>query len=240
LTVDNYFFDLALHPKDEHGDYDFETPQALDLSLINEHLRRLIAGESVRVPFYDFKTGKRTNDRITMRVGSDEVILIDSLHGLYEEMTQGIANDLKFRLYLEPLLQMKDTEGSYVRWTDLRLMRRMVRDAQYRAYDPQRTLEHWHYVRTSEKRNILPYVSTADTVVNTGLPYELPVMRTRLLDHFERWVDQYQADPLRTDAFERAARVARLLSTVMPVADESAIPPDSLLREFIGGSCYTY
>jgi uridine kinase len=240
LTVDNYFFDLELHPKDEHGDYDFETPQALDLPLTNEHLRRLIAGETVRVPFYDFKAGKRHNDRTSMRVGPDEVILIDSLHGLYADMTQGIENDLKFRLYLEPLLQMKDGEGNYVRWTDLRLMRRMVRDAQYRAYDPQRTLEHWHYVRTSEKRNILPYVSTADTVVNTGLPYELPVMRTRLLDHFERWVDQYQADPLRTDAFERAARVARLLSTVMPVADESAIPPDSLLREFIGGSCYTY
>ncbi len=240
LTVDNYFFDLELHPKDEHGDYDFETPQALDLPLINEHLRRLIAGEEVRIPFYDFKTGKRHNDRTPMRVGPDEVILIDSLHGLYADMTQGIENDLKFRLYLEPLLQMKDGEGDYVRWTDLRLMRRMVRDAQFRAYNPQRTLEHWHYVRTSEKRNILPYVSTADYVVNTGLPYELPVMCARLFEHFERWVDEYTDDPLRTDAFERAARVAKLLRAVTPVADESAIPPDSLLREFIGGSCYTY
>ena len=240
LTVDNYFFDLELHPKDEHGDYDFETPQALDLPLINEHLRRLIAGEEVRIPFYDFKTGKRHNDRTPMRVGPDEVILIDSLHGLYADMTQGVENDLKFRLYLEPLLQMKDGEGHYVRWTDLRLMRRMVRDAQFRAYNPQRTLEHWHYVRTSEKRNILPYVSTADYVVNTGLPYELPVMCARLLEHFERWVDEYRDDPLRTDAFERAARVAKLLRAVTPVADESTIPPDSLLREFIGGSCYTY
>ena len=240
LTVDYYFFDLELHPKDEHGDYDFETPQALDLLLINEHLRRLIAGEAVRIPFYDFKTGKRYNNHATMRVGPDEVILIDSLHGLYADMTQGIENDLKFRLYLEPLLQMKDGEGNYVRWTDLRLMRRMVRDAQYRAYNPQRTLEHWHYVRSSEKRNILPYVSTADYVVNTGLPYELPVMRARLFEHFERWVDEYADDPLRTDAFERAARVAKLLQAVTPVADESAIPPDSLLREFIGGSCYTY
>jgi uridine kinase len=159
---------------------------------------------------------------------------------LYADMTQGIENDLKFRLYLEPLLQMKDGQGNYVRWTDLRLMRRMVRDAQYRAYNPQRTLEHWYYVRSSEKRNILPYVSTADYVVNTGLPYELPVMRARLFDHFERWVHQYKDDPLRTDAFERAARVSKLLWAVTPVADESTIPPDSLLREFIGGSCYTY
>jgi uridine kinase len=135
---------------------------------------------------------------------------------------------------------MKDGEGDYVRWTDLRLMRRMVRDAKYRAYNPQRTLEHWHYVRTSEKRNILPCVSTADYVVNTGLPYELPVMRARLFEHFERWVDDYTDDPLRTDAFERAVRVSKLLRAVTPVADESAIPPDSLLREFIGGSCYTY
>ena len=194
----------------------------------------------MRIPFYDFKTGQRHNDRTPMRVGRDEVILIDSLHGLYADMTQGVENDLKFRLYLEPLLQMKDGEGHYVRWTDLRLMRRMVRDAQFRVYNPQRTLEHWHYVRTSEKRNILPYVSTADYVVNTGLPYELPVMCARLLDDFERWVDEYRDDPLRTDAFERAARVAKLLRAVTPVADESTIPPDSLLREFIGGSCYTY
>jgi uridine kinase len=240
LTVDHYFFDLELHPRDEHGDYDFETPQALDLPLINDHLRRLVAGEEVHIPYYDFRTGKRYNGRTPMRIGPDEVILIDSLHGLYAEMTQGIDDRLKFRLYLEPLLQMKDDDGEYLRWTDLRLMRRMVRDAQYRAYSPQRTLEHWHYVRTSEKRNILPCAGTADYVVNTGLPYELPVMRIRLLHHFERWVEEYRDDPLRTDAFERAARVCKLLSAVTPVADESAIPPDSLLREFIGGSCYTY
>jgi uridine kinase len=244
LTVDNYFFDLELHPKDEHGDYDFETPQALDLPLINDHLRRLIAGDEVRIPFYDFKAGKRLSDRTPMRVGPDEVILIDSLHGLYADMTQGIDDRVKFRLYLEPLLQMKDAAGDYVRWTDLRLMRRMVRDAQYRAYDPQRTLEHWHYVRASEKRNILPCAGSADYVVNTGLPYELPVMAGRLFAQFERWVDAYRADPLRTDAFTRALRVRKLLSAVTPLADpsaeESTIPPDSLLREFIGGSCYTY
>lgn len=240
LTVDHYFFDLALHPKDEHGDYDFETPQALDLPLINTHLQRLIAGEEVRIPFYDFKTGKRTLDHTPMRIGPDELILIDSLHGLFGEMTAGVADERKFKLYIEPLLQMKDAAGNYVRWTDLRLMRRMVRDATQRAYDPQQTLEHWHYVRTSEKRNILPYINTADYIVNSGLPYELPVMKARLSGHFERWVELYRDDPLRTDAFERATRVARLLAQITAVADESAISPDSLLREFIGGSCYTY
>lgn len=240
LTVDNYFFDLELHPKDEFGDYDFETPQALDLDLINQHLARMVAGEEVRIPFYDFKTGRRHDDHTPMQLGPGDIILIDSLHGLYPDMTRSIDDVQKFKLYIEPLLQLKGPDGKFVRWTDLRLMRRMVRDAAYRAYDPQRTLEHWHYVRASELRNIIPYVNTTDYIVNSGLPYELPVMRTRLFDLFERWVVQYQDDPLRQDAFMRAERVYRLLKAVIPVEEESAIPPDSLLREFIGGSCYEY
>jgi len=240
LTVDNYFFDLELHPKDEYGDYDFETPQALDLALINEHLVGLIAGEEVRIPFYDFKTGKRHDERTPMRIGPNEIILIDSLHGLFADMTRGVDDEQKFKLYIEPLLQMKGPDGKFVRWMDLRLMRRMVRDATHRAYKPQQTLEHWHYVRSSEMRNIIPYVNTTDYIVNSGLPYELPIMRVRLFGHFEKWVEQYKDDPLREDAFMRAERVYHLLKSVTPVEDDSAIPPDSLLREFIGGSCYEY
>jgi uridine kinase len=240
LAIDNYFFDLEFHPKDEFGDYDFETPQALDLALINEHLQRLLAGEEVRIPYYDFKTGKRHDDCTPMQVGPNDIILIDSLHGLYPDMTKNIDDELKFKLYVEPLLQMKGPEGQFVRWADLRLMRRMVRDAAYRAYKPQQTLEHWHYVRSSEIRNIIPYINTADYIVNSGLPYELPVMRARLFDYFEGWVEQYKGDPLHDDAFMRAERVYHLLKSVTPVEDESAIPPDSLLREFIGGSCYEY
>jgi uridine kinase len=240
LTVDNYFFDLELHPKDEHGDYDFETPQALDLELINEHLVRLIAGEEVLIPLYDFKAGQRHDDQTPMRVGPNDVILIDSLHGLFTDMTQGVDDELKFKLYIEPLLQMKGPAGKFVRWADLRLMRRMVRDATHRAYKPQQTLEHWHYVRSSEMRNIIPYVNTTDYIVNSGLPYELPIMRARLFGHFEKWVKQYKDDPLREDAFTRAERVYHLLKAVTSVEDDSAIPPDSLLREFIGGSCYEY
>ncbi|MGD2178615.1 MAG: ATP cone domain-containing protein [Anaerolineae bacterium] len=240
LAVDNYFFDLELHPKDEFGDYDFETPQALDLDLINEHLKRLLEGKEAMIPFYDFQTGKRHDAQTPMRVGPGEMILIDSLHGLYPEMTEGIDEETKFKLYVEPLLQMKGPEGRYIRWADLRLMRRMVRDARFRAYDPERTLGHWHYVRKSEMRNIIPYANTADHIINTGLPYELPVMRARLYDYFDAWVERYRADPLRKDAYVRADRVYRLLSAITPVEDESSIPPDSLLREFIGGSCYEY
>lgn len=240
LTVDNYFHDLELHPKDEFGDHDFETPQALDLPLINDHLTRLIGGEEVLTPFYDFKTGRRTDDHTPIQIGPNDVILIDSLHGLFADVTRGIDDASKFKLYIEPLLQMKGLDGRYVRWTDLRLMRRMVRDTAFRAYDPQRTLEHWHYVRKSEMRHIIPYINTTDYIVNSGLPYELPIMKTRLLHHFEDWVEAYKDDPLREDAFVRAERVHGLLQAVAPVEDDSAIPPDSLLREFIGGSCYEY
>ncbi len=240
LNLDNYFFDLELHPRDEFGDYDFETPQALDLDLINRHLKQLLAGEKVTVPFYNFRTGRRHDARTPMAIQPEDMILIDSLHGLYPDMTAGIQDDLKFRLYVEPLLQMKGPQDDYIRWADLRLMRRMVRDAVFRAYDPQRTLAHWHYVRKSELRNIIRYASTADYIINTGLPYELPVMRARLFEPFEGWMEEYRDDPLRRDAYERAERIYRLLEAVTEVRDESSIPPDSLLREFIGGSCYDY
>jgi uridine kinase len=242
LNVDNYFFDLELHPKDEFGDYDFETPQALDLDLINEHLVRLIDGETVGIPFYDFKTGRRQDNVTSMHLGPSDIILIDSLHGLYPPMTEDVQDENKFRLYIEPLLQMKGPAGRMIRWTDLRLMRRMVRDALYRAYDPRRTLEHWHYVRSSEMRNIIPYVNTTDYIINGALPYELPVMRRRLLGKFAQWAQDYECDPLRVDAYTRAARVHQLLQAAAPVdaGDEDKIPPTSHLREFIGGSLYEY
>jgi uridine kinase len=239
LNVDNYFFDLAMHPKDEFGDYDFETPQALDLELINKHLRLLTAGEEVKIPYYDFKLGKGFPEQTPLRLANDEILLIDSLHGLYPQMTNNISDELKFRLYLEPLLQLKGPDG-YIRWTDLRLIRRMLRDAQHRAYDPQQTLEHWHYVRSSELRNIIPYIGTADFIINSAMPYELALYRPRLYENFVGWSKQYQDDPLRSDAFERAVRIQRVLDEVVPVADDSPVPSDSVLREFVGGSDLTY
>ena len=239
LNVDNYFFDLEVHPKDEFGDYDFETPQALDLPLINEHLRRLVAGEQVKIPYYDFKTSRRFLDRTSVKLREDEILLIDSLHGLYPAMSDGLPHESIFKLYLEPLLQLKSSEG-YVRWTDLRLIRRMLRDASHRAYKPRQTLEHWHYVRASELRNIIPYITTTDFIINSGMPYELCLYRPRLLESFRQWEDDYEEDPLRVDAFMRARRVKKLLEEVEPYSDDSSIPMDSVLREFIGGSTFRY
>jgi uridine kinase len=239
LNVDHYFFDLEMHPKDEFGDYDFETPQALDLPLINEHLKRLIAGEEVLIPHYDFKTGSRHLEQTPVQLAENEILLIDSLHGLYPPMTEGVPAEKKFKLYLEPLLQMRGPDG-YVRWTDIRLIRRMLRDATHRAYRPQMTLEHWHYVRSSEKRHIIPYSNTADFIINSAMPYELALYRARLLAEFDRWRREYVGDPLREDALARAQRVFRMLEAITPVDDDSPVPPDSVLREFIGGSSLGY
>ena len=240
LNVDNYFFDLEMHPKDEFGDYDFETPQALDLQLINKHLTLLCKGEEVFIPFYEFKTGKRKPNHTPMRLAENEILLIDSLHGLYPSMSKDIPSEKKFKLYIEPLLQMKGPDGKYIRWTDLRMIRRMLRDAVYRAYKPQQTLEHWHYVRSSELHNIIPYIGTADYIINSSMPYEIPLYRSRLLDLFQKWETLYKNNPLRKDAYIRASRVVKFLKSVEPVQDDSPVPSDSVLREFIGGSSIMY
>lgn len=240
LNVDNYFFDLSVHPKDEFGDFDFETPQALDLNLINQHLAQLTAGETVQVPQYDFKSGSRTATTTSLRLAPNDILLIDSLHGLYEGMTSAVESQQKFKLYLEPLLQLKDDQGKYVRWTDIRLIRRMLRDAAHRAYDPSQTIEHWHYVRTSEMRNIIPHISQVDFIINSAMPYELPLYRHKLLDQFGAWVRKYEGDPLRQDAYDRAVRVQKLLQTILPQTDDSVVPADSVIREFIGGGVYSY
>jgi uridine kinase len=240
LIVDNYFFDLEMHPKDEFGDYDFETPQALDLDLINEHLKKLADGGEVKIPYYDFKIGKRHLDQTPLQIHDHEVLLIDSLHGLYPNFSLEIPAAQKFKLYLEPLLQMKMPDGQYLRWTDLRLIRRMLRDSVHRAYNPEQTLLHWHYVRSSEKRNIIPYNNTADYIVNTAMPFEIPIYKPKLLDGFIEWEKKYEGDPLREDAYARASRVRKMLELIEPMEDDSSIPGDSVLREFIGGSTMKY
>jgi uridine kinase len=234
LNLDNYYFDLEEHPKDEFGDYDFETPQALDIELINRHIRDLLDGREIQMPVYDFKTGRRSPATTPTRLAKDQGILIDSLYGLYPPLTDGVKAGC-YKVYIEPLLQMKAQDGKYIHWTDIRLMRRMLRDATSRASDYEQTLTHWHYVRSGEMRNILPFITTADYIVNSGMPYELPVYRPKLEEYFQRWSKQYQDDPLHQDAYTRASRVNALLQSVTPVPDDSLVPEDSVLREFIGG-----
>jgi uridine kinase len=234
LNLDNYYFDLELHPKDEFGDYDFETPHAMEIELINRHLKDLLDGKEIQMPFYDFKTGKRSSKTTPTRLAKNDILLIDSLYGLYPPLTDGLP-DAFYKVYIEPLLQLKCSNGEYVRWTDIRLMRRMLRDAATRASDYGQTLTHWHYVRSGELRSILPYISSADYIVNSGMPYELPVYQPKLVGYFEKWAEEYKDDPLRQDAYNRASRVHALLDSITPITDDSVVPTDSVLREFIGG-----
>ncbi|MDD5557731.1 MAG: response regulator SirA [bacterium] len=240
INLDNYFFDLEKHPKDEFGDYDFEVPEALDLALINRHLLDLIEGRTIQVPRYNFKTGLREEETDPLRLERNQILLIDSLHGLYEAMTESVPREMKFRLYIETLSQIRDGEGNWVRWTDIRLLRRMVRDSWHRSYDPVRTIGHWHYVRKSEMRHIVPFITNVDFVLNGALPYELPVHKKYMFPFFAKAIEEYGNDPRREDASIRASRVQKLLSEVRVLEDDSCIPGTSLLREFIGGSTYRY
>lgn len=238
LNLDHYFFDLDLHPKDEHGDYDFETPEALDIPLINEHLKALVDGQTVKMPRYDFVSGKRLDEVTEISIKPTQVILIDTLHGLFRPLTKSVPDELKFKVYIETIAQVRDDEGNFLRWTDLRLLRRMVRDHASRGYDPSQTIGHWHYVRRAELKHIIPFIRDADYIVNGALPYELPYHKKYSFQHFPGFLATWKNEPKRRDAYIRAERVHNFLCQVDDYEDESIVAGDSLLREFIGGSMY--
>jgi uridine kinase len=221
-------------------DYDFETPHALDLALINEHLGALLAGREVVLPRYNFKTGKREGTGGPLRLGARQVLLIDSLHGLFPEMTRAVPEQAKFRLYIETLSQLKASDGRYIRWADVRMLRRIVRDMQFRSYLPHATIRHWHLVRRAELRYIVPELRRAHAIVNSFLPYELPIMKARVEEHLAPLITQLAGTTEHQDALDRATRVQALFAEIPAVRDESLVPRNSLLREFIGGSAYEY
>ena len=242
LGVDHYFYDLELHPRDPRGDYDFETPQALNLELLNRDLTHILAGEEVRIPRYDFTTGTQHPAAQPVRIDSDTVLLIDSLHGLYPALTAAVPRELKVGIYVETLSQVKDDTGAWLRWSDVRMLRRMVRDQQFRNYTARQTLLHWQYVRRAEMRHIIPRLRLADAIVNTYLAYELPLLKGRLGPEVRRLAAELRADASgdSDDARARVIRLAALLDGVAEWPHEDAVPRDSLLREFIGGSSYHY
>jgi len=240
INIDHYFFDLEQHPRDEFGDYDYETPQALDLELINDHLCRLLDGQTIHTPDYSFKTGQRTLDVHPFKLAKNELLLIDSLHGLYDQMSISIPDEHKFKVYIETLGQFRGDDGVFMRWADTRMLRRMIRDKQFRHLQPMDTLTHWHYVRRSELRHIIPFIKNADCIINSALPYELPFLKNRLFRYISAATGRFPDDPRRLDAHIRANRVHDLLKPLRGLRDATPIPGNSLLREFIGGSTYGY
>jgi uridine kinase len=232
ISVDNYFRDLAFQPQDVRGDYDYETPEAIDLPLFNEHLEDLLAGKKIESPQFDFHRGRRIEETVPIKLKKGQLALLDTLHGLYKGLTERIPDELKYKVYIEALVQVMDHRGEWVKFTDVRLLRRMARDRVHRNVTPFQTLDHWHYVRRSEKKHIIPYLGDADFVLNGSFPYEIPLYRHLLFDFFE----QYLAGTSATeDGRERAERVRKVLAGVVAMKDRPAIPHDSIVREFIGG-----
>lgn len=238
LNIDNYFYDLAQQPKDEFGDYDFEMPEAIDMPLLNEHLESLANGRPIKMPHYNFKTGCR--DRYEdFSVAKDEIILIDCLHGLYQQLTKSVPRRNKFKIYIESMNVIRDITGVYTRWADVRMLKRMMRDSQHRGYGTEHTLAHWPYVRKGELKHIIPYVFSTDAVLNSGLPYELPVLKASLKGHFpaREFIEKLRVQG-RLDPYIRGVRVMSLLDTVAEWPDMALVPSTSPIREFIGGSSY--
>jgi uridine kinase len=245
LNLDDYFWPLVEHPTDWINDRNYETPEALDIQLLNAHLRALLAGETIEKPIYSFKDGRRAGTK-AVRLEPNQILLLDCLHGLYPPITEGIPASAQFRVYIENLtVPLTDaTDGKrLVPFTDVRLMRRMLRDAKHRNHSPLRTILHWHYVRAGELFSIIPLRGLADVVIDGGFPFELPMLKP-----FFAGVDgmlPHEADfrdyPGFVDARLRFERLRRLLDSVegLSLAEAGStalIPGDAVVREFIGGS----
>jgi uridine kinase len=245
LNLDDYFWSLVEHPTDWINDRNFETPEALDFQLLNQHLRELLEGGSIEKPVFNFKEGRRTATKL-VKLERDQVLLLDCLHGFYPPMTEGISAAAQFRLFIEAQNMLYEGDGStrqLTHFTDVRLLRRMLRDTRHRNYNPLGTLLHWHYVRAGELFSIIPLMGLADHVINGGLPFDLPALKPFFLG--EKGIlprsGEFADYTGFLDARIRYERVKTLLESVTgftpaQVADAGFIPGDAVIREFIGGS----
>ena len=245
LNLDDYFWALIEHPTDWINDRNFETPEALDIQLLNQHLKALLDGKTIEKPVYSFKEGRRISAK-PVKLEKDQILLLDCLHCLYPPITEGIDASAQFRLYIETLNVLYEGDGStnrLTKFTDVRLIRRMLRDVQHRNHSPLSTILHWHYVRAGELFSIIPLMGVADHVVNGGLPFDLPALKPFFISdggYLPRPEDfeQYRGF---LDARIRYERVRSLLQSVEGLTKEQVksydiIPGDSVVREFIGGS----
>ena len=230
LEMDNYFVNREQTPRDENGDYDFESLYALDLPMLNDHLQRLMNGEKVQLRLFDFHTGQNLPGR-EVQLSENHIIVMEGIHGLNPDLVPEISNDKVYRVYVSALTGLNIDRYNRVPTTDIRLLRRIVRDAQHRGYTATDTLNRWQSVRRGEKRNIFPHQENADTIFNSAMPYELAALRPKIEPLLLQITE-------RTPAHVEARRLLAFLKWVTPLSDEqvSFIPDTSLLREFIGGS----
>ncbi|NLJ58855.1 MAG: nucleoside kinase [Tissierellia bacterium] len=231
ISLDDYFVDRHLTPRDENGDYDFETIEALDLELFNEHLMDLIAGEAVQIPVYNFVKGSREYTRDPVKLTEDHIIIVEGIHALNDQLTEHIPEANKFKIYISALTQLNIDRHNRISTSDLRLLRRIVRDDTHRGNDATRTMELWDNVVKGTEKYIFPYQENADVIFNSALVYELGVIKK----YAEPIIEEIGED---SKFYAERQRLLKFLSYFLPIEDETAIPSTSILREFIGGSCF--
>ncbi|HNZ82903.1 MAG TPA: nucleoside kinase [Sedimentibacter sp.] len=231
ISMDDYFIDRHLTPRDENGDLDFETINALDLDLFNEQLIDLMEGKEVSIPVYNFKEGKREYTREPVKLTDDHIIIIEGIHGLNDELTENIPQANKFKIYISALTQLNIDRHNRIATSDLRLLRRIVRDYTHRGNNALKTIELWDSVVRGAEKYIFPYQENADAIFNSALVYELCVLRK----YAEPIIMEIGED---SSFYSERQRLLKFLSYFLPVEDDSAIPNNSILREFIGGSCF--
>jgi uridine kinase len=234
ISLDNYYVDRNKTPKDEKGEYDFESLEAIDLGLFNEHLRKILDGKTVLTPRYDFTRGRRSSRRkwSKVTVGPNHVLIIEGIHGLNERLTTAVPADEKFRIYINALNPLAIDEHNRLHTSDTRLLRRIVRDRHYRGYSAAQTIQSWQSVRRGERIHIFPFQGSADVIFDSSLIYEFSVLKI--------FADRYLLEVSRSSpAFVESYRLRKSLSMFVPILPGD-VPQTSLLREFIGGSSFTY
>jgi uridine kinase len=227
LQIDNYFIDRDLSPRDEHGEFDFESLEAVNHAHLAEDLQRLITGERIQLPHFDFYSGKSTAGDV-VQLKPDEIIIVEGIHGLNPRLLEGFPKEKTFRIYASALTQLNLDHHNRVSTTDTRLIRRIVRDARERGYSAQQTIHRWESVRRGEKRYIFPFQEYADLMFNSALVYELAVLKP----YVEPLLRQV---PFGTPEYIEAKRVLAFLEWFLPLPGD-LIPDNSILREFIGDS----
>ena len=232
ISLDDYFVNREDTPKDENGDYDYEALEALDLARLNDDLARLIAGESVEIPRYDFITGTRQWHEHPLQLTERSVLIMEGIHGLNPKLTPAIPDDRKFKIYLSCFTSVAMDNITRIHTTDNRLLRRITRDYRTRGNNAYDTIARWQSVRRGEDKHIFPYQENADVMVNTSLFYELGVIRP-IVEPILREI------PDTVPEFGEADRLLNFLDNFVPIKQDE-IPLDSVLREFVGGSTFTY
>lgn len=232
LSLDDYFVNRELTPKDENGEYDFEALEAIDLELLNSDLQRLIAGESVEVPRYDFITGTRQWHEKPLKLNDRSILIIEGIHALNPRLTTSIPRQQKFCIYASCLTSVAMDNLTRIATTDNRLLRRITRDYATRGANAQATLQRWPSVRRGEEKHIFPYQENADVIFNTSLFYEIMVLRPKI-EPILREVPDTVAE------YGEARRLLKFLDNFVPLYTDE-VPPTSILREFVGGSSFKY